>query len=553
MGIDRQARAPSDRLVAAYEAALAVAREITPEAVLQRIVDLAREVVPAQYAALGVADERGRVTQFITSGITAAERVRIGSIPEGHGLLGELIHERIPLLVPDIAADPRSVGFPPHHPPMRTLLGTPIVLGERALGNLYLTERGDGQPFDADDLAALQVLAAHAAAAIDRAHLYRRAEEQRDQLRVILDSLPAAVMILAAPDALVELANAAAIEMVFGPTPLAGAFPVYGRDMRMLRADGTPLPHEQRLPVRALRGEAIRNQQLLLERGDGSRVPLLAQAAPIPDASGTVNRAVLVLQDITRLREAEQLKDDFLSLVSHEFRTPLTAIHGGAHLLANQGEELDEQTRRELLVDIVTESDRLDRMLNNMLTLTAIMAGRLAVSTEPVLIEPLARKEAEQAAGRAPAHTFVVDVPAGLPPAEGDPQLLAQVLRNLYENAVKYSPEGGDIRTTATAEADSITLRVTDAGIGIAPDQVDRVFERFHRAGADPTVRGMGLGLYLCRHLVEVQAGRIAASSAGPGRGATFAVTLPIARGWTIASNGEIGGETGASTWRASN
>jgi hypothetical protein len=159
------------------------------------------------------------MTQFITSGVTPEERARIGPLPEGHGLLGELIRERAPLLIAEIAADPRSVGFPPHHPPMRSLLGAPILLGDRVLGNLYLTERTDGEPFDGHDLTALQVLATHAAAAIDRAHAYRRAEEQRDQLRVILDNLPAGVMILAAPEARVELANATAVEMVFGPAP----------------------------------------------------------------------------------------------------------------------------------------------------------------------------------------------------------------------------------------------------------------------------------------------------------------------------------------------
>ena len=202
-------------LVAAYEAALAVATELELGAVLQRIVDLARTVVPAKYAALGVSDAHGRIEQFITAGLTNEEREAIGPIPEGHGMLGELIRERVPLLVPDIAADPRSVSFPANHPPMRTLLGTPILLGERVLGNLYLTERLDGGPFDEDDLATVQVLAAHAATAIERAQLYRqvevaraRAEEQRDQLRVILDSLPSGVMIVGA-DGTLELANAA--------------------------------------------------------------------------------------------------------------------------------------------------------------------------------------------------------------------------------------------------------------------------------------------------------------------------------------------------------
>ena len=532
---DRARASRGDRLIAAYEAALSVAKESTPEGVLQRIVDLAREVVPARYAALGVTDEAGRIIQLFTSGLTPEERALLGDPPEGHGLLQALITDRAPLLIPDITADPRAVGLPPNHPPMRTLLGTPILLGDRVLGNLYLTEREDGGPFHEDDLHALQILAIHAATAIDRAQALRRVEEQRDQLRIILDSLPAGVLILAAPDERIELINTAANRMLFGAASPPGLLPVSNRDLRMLRADGARLSPRQRPTARALRGEVIRNQQILIENARGRRVPVLVQAAPLPGATGVVDRAVLVLQDITRLREAEQLKDDFLSLVSHEFRTPLTTIHGGAHLLQHQGDALDEQTRGELLRDIAEESNRLDRMLANMLILTDIMAGRLTARTEPLLVGPLVRKASEAVASQSADHTFVVDIAPGTPPAEGDPSLLSQVLRNLYENAIKYSPEGGMIRTTVESDACNVTIAVADEGMGITREAVDRVFERFYRSVPDQRVRGTGLGLYLSRQLIEAQGGKIRASSPGPGQGSVFVVTLPIVRGWTEA------------------
>jgi two-component system sensor histidine kinase KdpD len=315
----------------------------------------------------------------------------------------------------------------------------------------------------------------------------------------------------------------------------------------MLRSDGTPLPHEQSLSCRALKGEAVRNQQLLLKSAGGQQVPVLVQAMPLPNASGEVERAVLVFQDITHLREAEQLKDDFLSLVSHEFRTPLTTIHGGAHLLMNQGEDLDPQTRRALLRDIVEESDRLDRMLANMLVLTDVMAGRLAAKLEPVAVEQLVRAAVTPVKARASNHTFALNVAPDLPPAEGDPALFAQVLSNLYQNAVKYSPAGGKIQTTVTCDGQTVSIAVSDQGIGVEDCELERVFDRFYRAGSDPSVRGTGLGLYLSRHLVNVQRGQIGASSPGPGKGATFTVTLPIAADWTPVSQEDemalLGGE----------
>jgi signal transduction histidine kinase len=248
--------------------------------------------------------------------------------------------------------------------------------------------------------------------------------------------------------------------------------------------------------------------------------------------SGTIERAIVVIQDVTALRQAEQLKDDFLALLSHEFRTPLTAIHGGAHLLARDADTLAIEGRQELLNDIVKESERLDRMLSNMLTLANVLGGRLRAATEPVLAAQLIRKVTAVMAAQSPRHQFDVHLPRDLPPLEADPDLLEQVLRNLYENAIKYAPGGGPVRTTADLANGAVTLNITDEGIGIAPDLVSTVFERFRRVSGDPTVRGMGLGLYLSRLLTEAQSGQISVTSPGPGLGTTFTVTLPTAEGW---------------------
>lgn len=524
---------PNATLLAAYEAALDISTELDVDLVLQRVVDLARIVIPSKYAALGVCDKHGVIQQFITSGIDAATRAAIGPLPQGKGLLGELIHEEIPLIVPNIAADSRSVGFPPNHPPMRAMLGVPIMLGERTLGDLYMTERIDGD-YTIADLEMVQVLAAHAARAIERAQLYsvveqgqQRAEAQRDQLQVILDSLPSGILIYALPNAHVEMSNDTARALVRGDTA-ENELPQTELPYRLSTLEGDVLPVEDYPSRRALRGETIRNAQLVLERLDGSRFPIFVQAEPLRDAEGEIVQAVVVFQDITRLREAEQLKDDFLSLISHEFRTPLTAINGGARLLADAGDAIDDETRAELLHDIVTESNKLDQMLANMLSVAAIMAGRLSPMAEPVLIEPIARRTSAEVAATAPNHRFVIQMQTGLPAAEGDAELLIQVMRNLYENAVKYSPQGGTVLTSADIDGNWMRVQVHDNGIGLAPEAVPDLFQRFRRVGTDSTIRGMGLGLYLSRMLIEAQGGSISASSAGPGKGSTFTISLPI-------------------------
>jgi PAS domain S-box-containing protein len=176
--------AQRNKEIAAVNASVAaISRALDLSQVLQNIADAARELVQARYAALGVADSWGRITQFITSGITPEQRAAVGPLPQGHGLLGALIKEGEPLRVRNIAKDPRSHGFPPNHPPMTSLLGVPILSKGRAVGDLYLTDKIGADEFTEDDQDLLLVLAGHAAVAIENAQLYEDVRAARDQLQ----------------------------------------------------------------------------------------------------------------------------------------------------------------------------------------------------------------------------------------------------------------------------------------------------------------------------------------------------------------------------------
>lgn len=380
---------------------------------------------------------------------------------------------------------------------------------------------------EAAEAERLAVLARETAARAEAVNV----TAQRDELHAILEGMPSGVGILCAPDGRIEFANGAFLTLVYGSLRPPTLPPQLGRDFVFLRVDGTPLPAAERPGARALHGELVRNQQFILERANGTRLPIAAHAAPLQKEGG-VSRAIIVMQDVSQLHQAEQLKDDFLALISHELRTPLTAIHGGARLLAAQGEDLDASTRSELLSDVVAESERLEQLLVNLTTLAALLAGRLAPVTEPVLIGPLIRAVAASVASHSPGHTFESEIPIEVPAVEADPGMLEEILRNLYENAVKYSPEGGVVHTAASVKGRTVTIKIRDEGIGIASEYLSQVFDRFRRPGAPPTTRGMGLGLYLVRMLVNAQSGTISAASPGPGKGSTFTVTLPIAHGW---------------------
>src|ERR687887_1263153 len=173
------------------EAGLILSSELSLPTILQRIVELAAEITGARYGALGVLGRDGRITEFITTGMSQAERAAIGHIPVGRGILGVLIDEAAPLRLRDIADDPRSVGFPPAHPPMRSFLGAPVTARGRVFGNIYLTEKQGAGEFDADDEHALVVLAAQAGVAVENARLYEEARDRARRLEAVQAGAPA--------------------------------------------------------------------------------------------------------------------------------------------------------------------------------------------------------------------------------------------------------------------------------------------------------------------------------------------------------------------------
>lgn len=165
------------------EAGLTLSAELSLDAVLQRIVELAVEITGARYGALGVIDEKGSIVDFLTEGITKEEREAIGRTPVGEGILGLLISEAKPMLIADIASDPRAAGFPPNHPPMRSFAGAPVSALGRIFGNIYLTDKQGAKVFDDDDLSALEVLATQAGIAIENARLYEEMQRVQVELR----------------------------------------------------------------------------------------------------------------------------------------------------------------------------------------------------------------------------------------------------------------------------------------------------------------------------------------------------------------------------------
>jgi len=229
------------------------------------------------------------------------------------------------------------------------------------------------------------------------------------------------------------------------------------------------------------------------------------------------------------LQEADRLKSEFISTISHELRTPLASIKGYATTLLREDAQWDRATQREFLEIIDEESDKLRGLIDNLLEMSKMEAGVLDIEKQPVRMVPIVQQSVAKFASRTDRHTFTIRFPDPFPMVEADPRRLEQVLDNLIENAVKYSPDGGQIVIQGVVNEKEATVSVSDEGVGIPPEHLDRIFDRFYQVNTPLTRRvgGSGLGLSIARGLVEAQGGRIWAESTS-GRGSTFSFALGL-------------------------
>jgi len=239
----------------------------------------------------------------------------------------------------------------------------------------------------------------------------------------------------------------------------------------------------------------------------------------------------VVYQDITERKKLDQLKDDFIGLVSHELRSPLTVIIGAVNTALAEVDRLSPEETRQLLKDAALEAESLSRLLGNLLELSRAQADRLFLYVEPISVEKAIQNTVEEITRHSSACHFVVDLPRRLSKVYADQLRLERILYNLLENSVKYSPQGGKIQVSVRAEEECLIIGVSDQGIGISPSDQAKLFVPFQRLGESRPkgVGGVGLGLLVCRRLVEAHGGQIWVESE-PGHGSTFLFTLPLSK-----------------------
>ncbi len=399
---------------------------------------------------------------------------------------------------------------------LRSYISVPLVARGEVFGAITLVASADsGRRYTENDLALAEELARHAASAIDNARLYAESERRGRAARV-LEAIGDGV-VLVDRAGVIQLWNTAATAI----TGLA-AQAVVGRPIVEVIPGWPEL--EPRIPIAAGPADPVRAETIPLELGDRE---LWLSGSGVGFDEGVV----YAFRDLTEERALEELKSEFVATVSHELRTPLAAIYGSAQTIRRTDIDLDEGIRDELLGVIATESDRLAAIVNDLLLASHLDSGRLPVSIERCDALELAAAVVDTARVHAPESIeLALRAPKRLPPVAADRGQLQQVLVNLVDNAIKYSPDGGTIAVRVGRADSQIRFAVADRGLGIPASEHRRIFEKFYRLDPDMTrgTGGTGLGLYICRELVRRMDGSIWVESQ-PGQGSTFVVELPAA------------------------
>ena len=365
-------------------------------------------------------------------------------------------------------------------------------------------------------------------------------EQERQRLRTVLDQLPEGVMLVEATTGTIEYANAVAASLL-GHAHTSLLSRPYNQMVLHPMTD-TSVSQGQKhwhvILVRALLGETVRNQEVLIVKPDGKRAVLLCSAAPIRTSTGMITGAVVVFQDVTAQKTLEQQKKEFFMVANHELRTPLTAILGYAELLHLQTPETTHPMWRDAISSIFEECEHLRLLLNETLDVTCLEQAELTLQRVAVNVVDLLNRVVNEHQKKSRKHDFrlAIDAIRSHEPVIGwfDQRRLEQALRNVVSNAIKYSPKGGTIevggrlRGRTNTSSLEMLLWVKDEGIGMLSSDQPHIFERFHRGkNLDNSMSGFGVGLYLTKEIIQQHRGRIWAESQ-EGQGSTFFFTLPL-------------------------
>ena len=531
---EEEIRLLRNRLARLMEASLRINESLDFDTVLQHVLDSARALIEARYGVIILFDEGGGVRDFLASGMTPEEAQDLWSLPDGLTFFDYLRTVDKPLRLRDFNSHMESMGLPRFSPAFSLgtafpFLAAPVLYRGEVVGLFYLGEKEGGEEFSDEDEETLVMFASQAAMVIVNARRYLEERRARADLETLIDTSPVGVAVFDARTGNPTSMNRET-ERLLHKLLSPGQSPESLLEvMTVVRSDGTEISLEEiSMPQVLSIGETVRAEEVVLGVPDGRSVTVLINATPIRSEAGEVESFIVTIQDMSPLQEMDLLRAEFLGMVSHELRTPLTSVKGSVTTLLDPAASLNQAETRQFLRIIDTQTDRMRALISDLLDVARIEAGALSVSPEPTDLVALVdeAKTAFMSAGG--KHDIQVYISAELPWIMADRQRMAQVLGNLLSNAARHSPETSPIELNAVRDEFNVIVSVYDRGRGIPAENLPNLFRKFSRLDSDDQGGDTGLGLAVCKGVVEAHGGRIWAESDGSGRGSRFTFTVAI-------------------------
>lgn len=477
-------------------------QELNLDILLQRILELAAEMLAGKAGLIALREEEGGWNIGASYGIqpTFLQYLKpiLAEVPEKEDQAGQELPQVNRML--QMLTKRASMN-------LLTGVGLPLISEKRVIGLIFIFRGYEGS-FSKNDRAILQSFADQAAIAVINAQLYTQVSREKSRLDALLDSAADGIIIMSA-DHKIEKCNQAFARIIrkdvseIEDSPHDGIFNweslQQGTSLEEAELSGWPLTAKANLYVE---GD--------LKRPSGEIIPVGVTYAPLLSGEGKLINIIASIRDITHFREAEEIKSVFISIVSHELKTPVALIKGYVGTLRREDVSWDSEIVQDSLEVIEDEADRLTELIENLLDASRLQAGEFSLNLAEIRMGQLAREMAERFQTQTDRHKIVVQFPDEFPVIVGDENRLEQVFYNLLSNAVKYSPEGGEISISGQIRTEQIIICIQDQGTGIAQEDVPHIFDRFFRADeAAKNTQGAGLGLYLSRAIIEAHNGRI--------------------------------------------
>ena len=534
----RELEALRVRLTMLAEATLRINESLDFDTVLQEVLDNSCALTDARVGVITILDESGGIPFFLAHGLTSTEAEQLWTVQAGREVYEELSKDSTPLRLRDFQGFSRGLGLdemglPPSVSPMMSLLTTPIRhMGER-VGNIFVGEKKGGKEFTPEDEETLVMFASQAALVIANARRYREERKARADLEALVNTSPVGVVVFNARTGEPVSINQEAIRIVSdllvpdrSAEELLNVLTVRRADGREISLTELPLAHVLSAST------TVRAEEIEILAPDGRSVTTLINATPIHSEEGAVESVVVTLQDLTPLEEIERMRAGFLGMVSHELRRPLTSIKGSAATLLEASSDLAPAESKQFHRIINEQADYMRSLISDLLDVAHIEMGTLAVDPQPTVVADIIDDARNSFLSEGARSNIRIDLAPDLPLVLAEKRRIVQVLINLLANAAAYSKESSTISVSATPVESHVTFSVIDQGIGVSAERLPNLFRKFSHFSekdreADGDSSGTGMGLAICKGIVEAHGGRIWVESDGPDLGSRFTFTLP--------------------------